>query len=188
MKQFFQSVGCIQQTTCNYTPQQNGIVERKHKHLLETARTLKFQFQVPVCFWGDTILTSTYIINRIPSKPLHDKSPYEVLFKTLPDFNIIKVFGCLCYATNVFPMKSKFEPRAKPSIFLGYPFGQKGYKLYNLTSHEIFVSRDVVFYENIFPFATHTTKSTHNDSNHLTTQTPSFPIHVPTTELFTSDF
>lgn len=156
---FLTGKGCIQQFSCPYTPQQNGIVERKHRHLLETARALKFQSHIPACFWGDSILTATYIINRIPSTVIGNKSPFEVLFSKPPSFDHMRTFGCLCYATNTLPSKTKFEPRANPTVFLGYPLGQKSYKLFDLTHHKYITSRDVIFHETIFPYQT---KNIHN--------------------------
>lgn len=77
---FFKTKGIVHQKTCPYTPQQNGVVERKHKHLLETARALLFQSKLPVKYWGECILCATYIINRLPSTVLNQKCPYEILY------------------------------------------------------------------------------------------------------------
>ncbi|XP_056694807.1 uncharacterized protein [Spinacia oleracea] len=151
----FSSKGIIHQKTLVGVPQQNGRVERKHRHLLETARALRLFANLPVRFWGECLLTSTYLINLMPSSVLSWKTPYEVLLKKLPDYENLRIVGCLCYAA----VKShdKLAPRARKCIFLGYPYAQKGYKLYDLISHKIILSRDVVFKENIFPF--HQTKA-----------------------------
>ncbi|KAK9733756.1 hypothetical protein RND81_04G090200 [Saponaria officinalis] len=88
----------------------------------------------------------------LPSKILLNKSPYELIFNTSPDLTHLRVFGCLCYASTPKPGRTKISPRAIPSVFLGYPFGKKAYKLLNLDTFTIFTSRDVVFHENIFPY------------------------------------
>ncbi|XP_076904998.1 uncharacterized protein LOC143560607 [Bidens hawaiensis] len=121
------SKGIIHQTTCVAVPQQNGIVERKHKHLLETSRALMFQSKLPVQFWGDCGLTATNLINRFPTEILNNKTPYEVLTGKLPSYDHIKSFGCLAYPSTLSHGRDKFKPKAVPCVFLGYPLGKKAY-------------------------------------------------------------
>jgi len=92
------------------------------------------------------------LINRIPSPFLSHKSPYEVLFSAQPVYSHLRMFGCLCYANTLTRSRHKFDARAQPYVFLGYPAGIKGYKLYNLVSKSYFISRNVHFHEAIFPF------------------------------------
>lgn len=63
MIEFYAQQGIILETTCPHTPQQNRDVERKHRHLLEIARALRFEANLPIKLWGECIMTSTYIIN-----------------------------------------------------------------------------------------------------------------------------
>jgi len=143
--------GILHQRSIVKTPQQNGVVERKHRHLLDTARAIRFQAGFPKYFWGECILAATHIINKLPMANLQWKSPFEVLYGQLPNLEELRTIGCLCYAANI-GETDKFAARAKKCVLLGYTFGFKGYKLYDLDTRKIFHSRDVIFQENIFPF------------------------------------
>lgn len=93
-----------------------------------------------------------YIINRLPTPLLNWKTPYELLYGKQPSYSSLKIFRCLCYATNIKPHMSKFEPRAHKCVLLGFSPRLIGYRLYNIDSKQVFVSRDVIFDEHIFPF------------------------------------
>lgn len=93
-----------------------------------------------------------YIFNKSPTTPvLSNLTPFERLYTHPPSYDHLRIFGCLCYATIVQHI-TQFESRANRCVFVGYPTGQKGYKLFDLATEKFFVSRDVKFHENIFPF------------------------------------
>ena len=148
-KTLLHSYGIIHHRSCPYTPQQ---VERKHRHLLDTARSLMFQASFPSPYWGHAILMATLIINRLPLSLLSWKTLFEGLYQKPPTYDLLKVFGCLYFSTITQLHRDKFSPHATCCIFLGLFPGQKAFKLYDLSMHNIFVSRDVKFHENIFPF------------------------------------
>lgn len=153
MTRFFKEEGIIHETSCVYTPQQNGRVERKHRHILEVARALRFQAGLPVSFWGECTLTASYLINRTPSQVLHGKTPFEILYGHPPSYKHLRVFGCLAHAHNLAHKGDKFASRSRRCAFVGYPYGKKGWRLYDLDREIFFVSRDVVFDESVFPYS-----------------------------------
>ncbi|KAJ8626232.1 hypothetical protein MRB53_019539 [Persea americana] len=95
---------------------------------------------------------AAHLINRTLSLVLHNKTPYEQLFGSPPLYNEIRVFGSLCFAHNQRAKGDKFASRSRKCVFVGYPFGKKGWYLFDLDTKKFFVSRDVKFYEDIFPF------------------------------------
>ncbi|KAL1216653.1 Retrovirus-related Pol polyprotein from transposon RE1 [Cardamine amara subsp. amara] len=149
---YFRSLGINHETSCVGTPQQNGRAERKHRHILNVARALRFQANLPIQFWGECILTAGYLINRTPSTVIGGKTPFEMLYNKVPDYAHLRVFGSLCYSHNQAHKGDKFASRSRKCAFVGYPYGKKGWRLYDLETKDFFVSRDVIFYEDHFPF------------------------------------
>ncbi|XP_010495389.1 PREDICTED: uncharacterized protein LOC104772479 [Camelina sativa] len=125
--------------------------------------------KLPARFWGESILTATHLNKCTPSVLLLGKSPFELLFKKPPTYDALRTFGCLCYAHKVRRSNDKFEERGVRCMFLGYPFGKKGWIVYDFKKDKPFVSRDVIFHENVFPF--HSFESSAADS--LTVVSPS---------------
>jgi hypothetical protein len=154
MNDYYSSLGIIHQTSCVESPEQNGRVERKHQHLLNVGRALLFQSNLPKHFWSYAVVHATYIINRIATPVLKGKSPYEMMFNTLPDLNVLKVFGSLAYASTLQINKTKLSPRGRKCIYLGHKQGVKGIILYDLQTKDIFISRNVTHHDHILPYVT----------------------------------
>lgn len=91
------------------------------------------------------MLTAAYLLNRTHTSST-GHSPYELLFNKVPDYQDLRVFGCLCFATVVPHSTDKFAPRAIKGVFVGYLFGTKGYRVLDLDTKQTFVSRDVMFF------------------------------------------
>lgn len=111
-----------------------------------------FQAKILFEYWSDCVLTAVFLINRLPSPLLQDKSPDQMLTSKQPEYTCIRTFGCLCYVSTSSKNRHKFQPRAKACIFLGYSSGYKGYKVMDLDKNVISISRNIVFHEDIFPY------------------------------------
>ncbi|WCJ28653.1 Retrovirus-related Pol polyprotein from transposon RE1 [Euphorbia peplus] len=155
----FHSFGVVHQKTCVYTPQQNGTVERRHRSLTTVARALLKESHLPIKFWGEAMMQATIIINLSPTQVLHWKTPHEMLYGTQPQYEQLRVFGCNAYAVNAEVNRGKFDDRSHKCIYIGHSPGQKGWKLYDLTTNKICVSRDVHFLENQFHYQSSTASS-----------------------------
>ncbi|GKB09211.1 gag-pol polyprotein [Tanacetum coccineum] len=136
------SDGTIYQTSCTDTPQQNGVSKRKHRHLIETARSFLLSADVPSVFWGEAVLTAMYVINIIPTAHNSGLSPFEKLYGTLPDYSLLRV-GCTCFVLKPLSAKSTL------CVFLGYDVSQKGYRCYDPVDQKLYTSRHVDFLEHI---------------------------------------
>lgn len=132
--------------TCPYTYEQNGIVERKHQHIIEIGLTLLAQASLPLRFWSNAFYSAVFLINRLPTKVLSDLSPSEKYFNKKPDYNLLKVFGCLCFTRIRLYNNPKLDFRSTPSTILEYCNLYDGYK--RMDYH-------VIFHEEVFPFNAH---------------------------------
>ncbi|KAJ9538525.1 hypothetical protein OSB04_031258 [Centaurea solstitialis] len=148
---FLRSQGTISQYSCPGTSPQNGRAERKHRHILDTVRTLLVSAKCPERFWGEAAFTAVYTINRHPTPVLQHKSPYEVLHGVLPTYELLKVWGCACFVQLQPHEYTKLEPRGRLCLFLGYGIEHKGYRCWDPISKRLRISRHVTFWEDV-PF------------------------------------
>jgi len=146
LSSFYASKGITHHRSCVETPQQNGRVERKHQHLLNVGRALLYQSKLPASYWSYALLHAIFIINRVTSPHLHNKSPYHLLHNKIPDVHSFKVFGSLCYSTSLQAHRTKLSTRARKSVFLGYTIGFKGYVHLDNHTTEIHISRNLIFH------------------------------------------
>jgi len=93
-----------------------------------------------------------HLINRTPSVVIENRIPYDLLHGKMLDITSLKVFGCLCYVSSLDRNKNKFDPKSRKCMFLGYKQGIKGYIVFDIKTREIFISRNAIFYETVFPY------------------------------------
>ena len=148
--QYCSEKGIHHETTNPYTPEQNGVSERLNRTLMESARTMLFHAKLPLSFWAEAVKCATYIWNRSPTSALANKTPHECWFGKKPDLSNIRVFGCISYVHVPKELRKKLDAKAEKCIFVGYPDGTKGFKLYNLTTKKFIRSRSVLFCEDKF--------------------------------------
>lgn len=151
---FFTTNGILHQFTCPYTPEQNGVVERKNRHIVETGLSLLAHSSLPTQYWAEAFLTATYLINRMPLVSKPKISPFEALLHKPPDYHHLRAFGCLCFPCLRPYRQHKLDYRSTPCIFLGYSLSHKGYRCLSISSGHLYISRHVVFDESVFPYAT----------------------------------
>ena len=142
---FLSDKGILHQKSCPHTPQQNGIAERKNRHLLEIVRTLLVESLVPPKFWCEAAHTTIHIINRLPSSVPGKVSPFECLFGYPPSYSHLRVFGCLCFVHLPSLERNKLSPQAARSMFLGYSNEHKGFLCYEHKERRLHISRNVLF-------------------------------------------
>uniref|UniRef100_A0A803Q6A2 Integrase catalytic domain-containing protein n=1 Tax=Cannabis sativa TaxID=3483 RepID=A0A803Q6A2_CANSA len=137
--------------SCPHTSAQNGRAERKHRHIVEMGLTLLAQASVPQNYWWDAFQTSVYLINRLPTSVLGNKTPYELVFSKQPDYRFLKVFGSACFPCLRPYQSHKFQFHSTKCVNLGYSDSHRGYKCLSSIGR-LYISQHVVFNEHEFPF------------------------------------
>jgi len=140
-------------------------VERKHHHILNKTHSLLFQSNIPKAYWSYAVSQVVYLINRLLSTVLKGKTLHDLLYNIPPTYLDLKTFGCLCFASTLKGNRNKFSARAKKGVFLRYKSGVKGYIVLDIHTREIFVSRNVIFYENVFPYKNQSSVSGDSQDN-----------------------
>jgi hypothetical protein len=142
-----EQAGIKRHLTGPYAPQQNGVVERRNRTVMEMARASLKSMNVPVEFWGEVVKHSVYLLNRLPTRILGDKTPHEVWSGRKPNLGHVRVFGCTAHAKASTPHLKKLDDRSKPMVYFGVEEGSKAHRLFEPITGRIVVSRDTVFEE-----------------------------------------
>ncbi|KAJ9544716.1 hypothetical protein OSB04_024423 [Centaurea solstitialis] len=148
--------GIVSQLTPPYTPQMNGVSERRNRTLLDMLRSMMCRSSLPVSFWGHALETVAHILNKVPTKSV-EKTPCEIWTSKKPKLSFLKIWGCEVYVKR--PTSEKLKPKSDKCFFVGYPKTTVGYYFYNPTENKVFVARGGDFLEDKFL----NTEDTRND-------------------------
>jgi hypothetical protein len=153
LNSFFTKLGISHHVSCPHAHQQSRAVERKHRHIVEVRLTLLSHASMPLKYWDEAFLTVAYLINRLLSKVIDNLTPLERMHNQKPNYSALHTFGCACWP-YLRPYNShKLQFRSKQCVFLGYSDLHKEYKCFDVSSSRIYISRDVIFDEEVFPFS-----------------------------------
>ena len=150
MNEFCISKGIIQQFSAPRTPEQNGVAERRNRTLIESARTMLADANLPVTFWAEAINTACYVQNRVLINKRHNKTPYEIFNNRKPYIKFFKPFGCKCFLLNTRDYLNKFQTKSLDCFFVGYSTHSKAYRVYVKDHMSVIESSDIIFNENQF--------------------------------------
>ncbi|GJW16089.1 retrovirus-related pol polyprotein from transposon TNT 1-94 [Tanacetum coccineum] len=128
---FFKEEGIEHQTSTPRTPEQNGVVERRNRTLVEAARTMLSASKLPLFFWAEAIATACYTQNRSIIIPTHEKMAYHIINDRKPSIKHLHIFGCTCYLTRDGENLDKMKEKGDLCILVGYSTQSKGYRIYN---------------------------------------------------------
>jgi hypothetical protein len=132
---------------------QNGKAECIIRSVNNVICTLLIQSFLPRRYWAEGLHTPTYLLNRLPTMMTQATCPHLALFGSMPSYEHLCVFGCMCYPNMSATAPHKLSPRSTRCVFLGYSADHKGYRCLDLSINRLIVSRHVVFDENSFPHA-----------------------------------
>jgi hypothetical protein len=144
---FLEDEGIKHEFSSLYTPQQNGVVERKNRTLLDMARTMLDEYKTLDRFWAEAINTACYSINRLYLHRILKKTSYELLTGKKPNVSYFRVFGSKCFILIKRGRKSKFAPKAVEGFLLDYDSNTRAYRVFNKSTVLVEVSCDIVFDE-----------------------------------------
>nr|GEX99693.1 integrase, catalytic region, zinc finger, CCHC-type, peptidase aspartic, catalytic [Tanacetum cinerariifolium] len=147
LRDYYEEVDISHETSVARSPQQNGVVERRNRTLIEAARTMLIYTQAPLFLWAEAVAIACFTQNHSIIRLQHRKAPYELLHNKLPDLLFFHVFGALCYLTNESENLGKLQPKADIGIFIGYALTKKAFRIYNRRTRRIVETIHVNFDE-----------------------------------------
>ncbi|GJU43783.1 retrovirus-related pol polyprotein from transposon TNT 1-94 [Tanacetum coccineum] len=144
---YFAKEGIRHETSTARTPEQNGVVERRNRTLVEAARTMLSAAKVPLFFWAEAIATACFTQNRSLVIPRHEKTPYHIINARKPSVKFFHIFGSLCYIVRDGENLDKMKEKGDACIFVGYSTQSKAYRVFNKRTRMIVETIHVNFDE-----------------------------------------
>lgn len=139
--------GVSRQLTTAYTPQQNGVAERKIRTMMNMVRSLLSEKQVPKAFWPEAVRWSVHVLNRSPTVAVQDKTPEEAWSGMKLDVEYFRVFGCVANVHIPDQRRIKLDDKSYKCVLLGASDESKAYRLFDPVAKKVVVSNDVKFEE-----------------------------------------
>jgi hypothetical protein len=130
------------------SPAMNGVAERRNRTLMEMVRIMISHTSLLLNLWGETLKTTTYILNRVPTKAAN-KTPYELWTGRKPSLQYFRIWGCPAEARPYRSQEKKLDERTISCYFIGYAERSRGYKFYDPTNRTIFETNTVKFFEDV---------------------------------------
>jgi transposase InsO family protein len=129
--EYLKEHGIQRKYSCSYSPQQNGVAERKNRNIAKITHAMLNEKNLPNYFWAEVVATVVYIMNQTPTITVHGMTHEEKFTGEKPDASHLRMFGCIAYVHVPDEKKSKLDPKAEKCIFIGYSLEQKGYRCFN---------------------------------------------------------
>ncbi|KAK8919425.1 hypothetical protein KSP39_PZI020937 [Platanthera zijinensis] len=148
-RDFCASEGIILETTAPYSPQSNGIAERKNRTLTEMLNSMLLTAGMPNSFWGEAVLTANHILNRVPHSKLNS-TPYELWHGHPCRYDTLKTWGCIAYVRIQDLKRPKVGPRTTTCVYLGSAEDSAADRFLDLSTNSVIESRDAIFFEHKF--------------------------------------
>ena len=145
--EYCSSNGIVRQLKAAYTPQQNGVAERKNRMIMNMVRCMLTEKLVPKIFWPEAVNWAIHLLNRCPTFAVKDKTPEEAWSGFKPSVEYFKVFSCIGHVHIPDKHRQKLDDKSHRCVFLGLSQESKAYRMYDPVSTRIIMSRDVVFEE-----------------------------------------
>uniref|UniRef100_A0AAV1TK72 Integrase catalytic domain-containing protein n=1 Tax=Peronospora matthiolae TaxID=2874970 RepID=A0AAV1TK72_9STRA len=153
LKAFYDDQGIEQQVTVPYAHQTNGTAERAIRTIVTIGRSMLHYAKLDICFWAEAAMKAIYIKNRLPSPKCQDQTPFEIVNGFRPSVKHMRVFGCRTFVLTPKEKRSKWDPKAREGLFMGYEEVSKAYRVYDIEADQVVISHNATFDESTLGFS-----------------------------------